>query len=104
MSNGGYQRPIKKIPSEFAQAIIELIQWRDSTKFRRKAMAIQRVIDRKVMWAEEHDLRQSLYTYSANTLKLSDLARYTIEEIISLLLSFVIISFTIEPSNFTMSN
>lgn len=28
MSNGGYQRPIKKIPDEFAQAIIELIQWR----------------------------------------------------------------------------
>lgn len=32
---------MKKIPNEFAQAIIELIEWRDSTKFRRKAMAIQ---------------------------------------------------------------
>lgn len=57
------QRPIKKIPSEFAQAIIELIQWRDNTKLRRKAMAIQRVIDRKVMWADEHDLEQPLYMY-----------------------------------------
>lgn len=65
MSNGGYQRPIKKIPSEFAQAIIELIQWRDNTKLRRKAMAIQRVIDRKIMWADEHDLKQPLYMYCA---------------------------------------
>ena len=63
MSNGGYQRPIKKIPDEFAQAIIELIQWRDNTKLRRKAMAIQRVIDRKLMWAEEHGLKQPLYMH-----------------------------------------
>ena len=63
MSNGGYQRPIKKIPSEFAQAIIELIQWRDNTKDRRKAMAIQRVIDHKVMWAHEYDMKLSLYMY-----------------------------------------
>lgn len=67
MSNGGYQRPIKKIPSEFAQAIIELIQWRGNTKSRRKAMAIQRVIDRKAMWAHEHDMKLSmklsLYAY-----------------------------------------
>lgn len=27
MSNGGYQRPIKKIPSEFAQAIVKLIKY-----------------------------------------------------------------------------
>lgn len=63
MSNGGYQRPIKKIPNEFTQAIIELIQWRDDTELRRKAMAIQRVIDRKVMWAHEHDMKLSLYMY-----------------------------------------
>ena len=54
---------MKKIPNEFAQAIIELIEWRDSTKFRRKAMAIQRVINRKVMWAHEHNLKQPLYMY-----------------------------------------
>lgn len=54
---------MKKIPNEFAQAIVELIQWRDNTKFRRKAMAIQRVINRKVMWAEKHDLKQPLYMY-----------------------------------------
>lgn len=65
MSNGGYQRPIKKIPSEFAQAIVGLIKWRDNTRFRRKAMAIQRVIDRKVMWAHEHDMKLSLYMYCA---------------------------------------
>lgn len=63
MSNGGYQRPIKKIPDEFAQAIIELIQWRNNTKLRRKAMAIQRVIDRKVMWVHEHGMKLSLYAY-----------------------------------------
>lgn len=63
MSNGGYQRPIKKIPSEFEWAVTELIKWRDSTKSRRKAMAIQRVIDRKVMWAHEHDMKLSLYMY-----------------------------------------
>lgn len=63
MSNGGYQRPIKKIPNEFAQVITELIQWRDNTKLRKKAMATQRVIDRKIMWADEHDLKQSLYMY-----------------------------------------
>lgn len=65
MSNGGYQRPIKKMPSEFEQVIVELIQWRDDTKLRRKAMAIQRVIDRKVMWAHEHDMKLSLYMYCA---------------------------------------
>lgn len=54
---------MKKIPNEFAQAIIELIEWRDSTKFRRKAMAIQRVINRKVMWAHEHNLKQPLYMF-----------------------------------------
>ena len=48
---------------EFAQSIIELIQWRDNTKLRKKAMAIQRVIDRKIMWAHEHGLKQSLYMY-----------------------------------------
>ena len=63
MSNGGYQRPIKKIPDEFAQAIIELIQWRDNTKLRKKAMAIQRVIDRKMQWAKEHHMGQSLHMY-----------------------------------------
>ena len=63
MSNGGYQRPIKKIPNEFAQAITELIQWRDNTKLRKKAMAIQRVIDRKMQWVKEHHMGQSLYMY-----------------------------------------
>lgn len=63
MSNGGYQRPYTKVPAEFAQAIIELIQWRDSTKLRRKAMAIQRVVDRKITWAKKHDMGQSLYMY-----------------------------------------
>lgn len=63
MSNGGYQRPIKKIPDEFSWAVVQLIKWRDSVKDRRKAMAIQRVIDRKVMWADEHDLKQPLYMY-----------------------------------------
>ena len=28
-------------------------------------MAIQRVIDRKVMWAHEHDMKLSLYMYCA---------------------------------------
>lgn len=63
MSNGGYQRPIKKIPTEFTWTITELIKWRDSTKNKRKAMAIQRVIDRKIMWAEKHGLKQPLYMY-----------------------------------------
>ena len=63
MSNGGYQRPIKKIPSELEWAITALIKWRDNTKERRKARAIQRVIDRKVMWAREHDMKLSLYMY-----------------------------------------
>lgn len=54
---------MKKIPDRLAQTIIELIQWRDNTKYRRKAMAIQRVIDRKIAWAKEHDLKQPLYMY-----------------------------------------
>lgn len=54
---------MKKIPDGLEQAIIELIDWRDSTKFRRKAMAIQRVINRKLMWAEEHGLKQPLYMH-----------------------------------------
>ena len=37
--------------------IIELIKWRDDTKDRRKARAIQRVIDRKVIWAHEHNMK-----------------------------------------------
>lgn len=65
MSNGGSQRPIKKIPTEFGWAVIELIKWRDNTKDRRKARAIQRVINRKVMWAHEHDMKLSLYMYCA---------------------------------------
>ena len=54
---------MKKIPDGLEQAIIEMIEWRDSTKFRRKAMAIQRVIDRKVMWVQKHDMKLSLYAY-----------------------------------------
>ena len=54
---------MKKIPDGLEQAIIELIEWRDSTKFRRKAMAIQRVINRKLTWAEEHGLKQPLYMH-----------------------------------------
>lgn len=54
---------MKKIPDGLEQAIIEMIEWRDSTKFRRKAMAIQRVINRKLMWAHEHDMKLSLYMY-----------------------------------------
>ena len=65
MSNGGYQRPYTKIPTEFTWLVAELIKWRDNTKDRRKAMAIQRVIDRKIMWAHEHDMKLSLYMYCA---------------------------------------
>lgn len=63
MSNGGYQRPYTKVPTEFTWVVTELIKWRDNTNNKRKAMAIQRVIDRKVMWAEKHDLRQLLYMF-----------------------------------------
>ena len=65
MSNGGYQRPYTEVSTEFTWLITELIKWRDSTKNRRKAMAIQRVIDRKIMWAQEHDMKLSLYMYCA---------------------------------------
>lgn len=54
---------MEKIPDKLVRTIIELIKWRDSTKYRRKAMAIQRVINRKLLWAEKHDLRQSLYMF-----------------------------------------
>ena len=63
MSNGGSRMPMKKIPSKFIWPIVELIKWRDDTKDRRKATAIQRVIDRKVMWAHEHNMKLSLYMY-----------------------------------------
>ena len=56
---------MKKIPSKFMWSIIELIKWRDDTKDRRKATAIQRVIDRKAMWAHEHNMKLSLYMYCA---------------------------------------
>ena len=49
MSNGGYQRPIMKVPGEFSWAVVQLIKWRDSVEDRRKAMAIQRVIDRNTV-------------------------------------------------------
>lgn len=54
-----------KVPAEFALAITALIKWRDSTKYRRKAMAIQRAIDRKIRWADEHSMKMSLYIYCA---------------------------------------
>lgn len=63
MSNGGYQRPIMKVPGDFSWAVVQLIKWRDSVKDRRKAMAIQRVIDRKMQWAKEHHMNQSLHMY-----------------------------------------
>lgn len=65
MSNGGSRMPMKKIPSKFMWPIIELIKWRDDTKDRRKARAIQRVIDRKAMWTHEHNMKLSLYMYCA---------------------------------------
>lgn len=54
---------MKKIPNKLMWPIIELIKWRDDTKDRRKAMAIQRVIDRKIMWTHEHNMKLSLYMY-----------------------------------------
>lgn len=54
---------MNNVSSKFAWAVIELIKWRDSVKDKRKAMAIQRVIDRKVMWAHEHGMKSSLYMY-----------------------------------------
>ena len=63
MNDGGYQRHFKKIPDELIHPIIELIKWRDGTKDKRKARAIQRVIDRKIMWAHEHNMKLSLYMY-----------------------------------------
>lgn len=67
MSNGGYQRPIVKVPGDFAWAVVQLIKWRDEVKDRRRAMAIQRVIDKKIQWAREHDMNQSLYMYCVGT-------------------------------------
>lgn len=60
-----HQRFFKKIPSEFTHTVIELIKWRDDTKDKKKARAIQRVIDRKIMWAHEHGIKLSLYMYCA---------------------------------------
>ena len=45
-----HQRSFKKIPDKFIYPVIELIKWRDDTNNRRKARAIQRVIDHRVMW------------------------------------------------------
>lgn len=63
MSNGGYQSPIKKPPQSFEIAIVKLIKWRDSVKERRKAMAIQRVINKRINYAEEHGMMQGLYMF-----------------------------------------
>ena len=63
MNNGGYQRYFKKIPDKLIRPIVELIEWRDDTKDKRKARALQRVIDRQIMWAHEHDMKLSLYMY-----------------------------------------
>lgn len=63
MSCGGYERPIIKVPSDFSWAVVQLIKWRDSVKDRRKATAIQRVIDKKVQWARDHHMNQSLYMF-----------------------------------------
>ena len=65
MNDDGYQRYFKKIPDELIRLIVELIEWRDDTKDKRKARAIQRVIDRKIMWAHEHNMKLSLYMYCA---------------------------------------
>nr|DAM11946.1 MAG TPA: hypothetical protein [Caudoviricetes sp.] len=54
---------MEKIPDKLVRTIIELIKWRDSTKYRRKAMAIQRVINRKLLWAKEHGMKRSLYMH-----------------------------------------
>ena len=54
-----------KVPTEFVLAVTALIKWRDNTKYRRKAMAIQRAIDRKIRWADEYNMKMSLYMYSA---------------------------------------
>jgi hypothetical protein len=63
MSCGGYQRPIIKVPDDFSWAVVQLIKWRDSVKDRRKAAAIQRVIDKKIQWARDHHMNQSLYMF-----------------------------------------
>ena len=63
MSCGGYERPIIKVPGDFSWAVVQLTKWRDSVKDRRKAAAIQRVIDKKIQWARDRHMNQSLYMF-----------------------------------------